>query len=1531
MADINIRIGADTSQAKAAVTDTLGQFRQLEQVLERTGNAGKRMADVDWNAGGLEKFAADADRARKAMDDLRKMRGSNTADLVRAVDQSAGRKLDPVEFYRQSQKAFPNEDARSRVLDAVGRQVFAGTQWEPAPRRPVPVAKPAAAADDGKGEPPQADDAAPAPKPAAPTPPQPQAAPKPAPAMPTLPPAPAPVAAPLGGDDAPARRTMEDLLAAMKASGQEGVKVRDLDYSHPAMEPFAKDLPAAQRRFAGIGDMPLSPLQDAWRQMRRGHVAEGGRRQDFDLLDAYQRRGEVGPKHAATFDKGASDYLFHGTGLEIGEPATPRPPGDAAAPPPAPAAPAADKAGTPPAAPTLSATPGQKQPARPAAESLRTIQAIDAALAKAGQSGKKLAEIDFRRGGLAELREPLEEADKAMRRLMSSGAPGTGGSTLRRMAAGRESFDVLDAMRGHDAQFRSPEAAAQSRTNLNGSLFRPAGFVLQASAPPPAVPTMAGGGGGGGRRRGGKGGAGGGQPPRPGRMRRLASGMASGLGAGLGLGAIGSIASMASTLASKVSEGIGSAKREAIDTNQLGKLLGDTSTDFDALRNAVRQTADGLHITYDAAQRLSAEWVKQTGERKAERAEDGVATAGAFARSYGLDGDRTNRAFARASFMGEDPKRYAMLIAEATQAAGMGGQTDRLVDVLSRFQEQAARQGTNTPEAMEEYARLFSTMAAGQKDGTGLRGADLAGILERANQTITGGGGMGLAGQVLTAKALYREGINDPYIARETYEGGLFGRVPTSGRTVLDTMHDAAVAQGQGYDRAHANDIYTNALLGANAPRREGYILRKAVEDMRTLPGGVSAFGNRLAQAGIGTEDGQQAPKVENLPALTAIMREDDAALRARRDRQLARTDGAMNAARDQLQPSKAWEGSTEDLRSALLRAANTAGEKPNQGQQAQDQQADATNALARAGQGLLQPVLDLQKITTAGIDAAGKLTAAVDKLYGSTVGGVERGLQQAVGAPARPAPTMEERRERMNARGAQHIPDAEWNAGEPGEAPAAPALAPTLPAPATPQPAAPRAAATRPTSGGLAQRARERNAEAARERQAPATVPTTPPAPPEVQGAAPVVPPTPATAPAAPQLPMVEPTEPVPEDEQERAVQALPEVDFPLPPSLDAIPAPARSDHGVHPGIVDRPERKEPPAPLSDRPTAPAAVPAMPAPEPQERDEPALAIPEQTVDLPPAIPANPDAQRLPHAAPPGVPGPGPQAGQQPLSLPLEESQRPRRSMGDRMRRLFGVTPKQVAPDWRPLEGDPVPQGWSAPGWAEQDGRAVAMPQAPAALAAPATSPAVPAPPPAVSPTVPPAPAAAPQEEAPEEPGTPPGFQPASYRGDRRARVRVRAGYRGMPVVTPGASMPSVQPTVISQPASQPDTAPATVEGAGGQASMGVTPDTAGLPPVPPGIRPTVLASWGKAAPAAPAASAAPAVQPAAATEVPDDEATGAVPGVSQIPAPDRQRIRMPGFQNHHTASMGRREDRFALGLIGGGRTGHSRMEARST
>jgi hypothetical protein len=680
------------------------------------------------------------------------------------------------------------------------------------------------------------------------------------------------------------------------------------------------------------------------------------------------------------------------------------------------------------------------------ATAVRSFDDVLRRIRETRQEGVALGRLRFPDPGLAAWKAPLEDVERRFRAAAQSAGPL--GAELRKLAAGRgdDDFSVLDWAREHPAALSDPRALRAHRAQMAQAVFQPAGVLPPVSMgaavpaqqpqqpqppggsrlPPPPPPPAPPGGGGDGDGEGGGGFLGG--VLGGGRGAGLLRGLAQGLGIGSGMAVVGGVVGA-------VKGGYNRAYDEAVETNRLGKHLKDTGTDFDALRGSVRRVAEGLNLTYDTAQRMSAEWVRQTNERSAERMAGGVAAAGGFARAFGTDERQTTHAFARAAAHGEDPRRFAVMIAEAAKSGGMTGQVAELTDTLSRFRETMANQFNGSPQALSQVATMLSAMSeAGRSEGTGPQGVANAGALERANQVLSQGGGHGLASKVLTAQVLDAHGVHDIYTQRRVQERGMMARIGPeevgadgrrrrTGPTLGEATHERLLQMTRGMTEDQSLDIYTNHMLGQGATLDQGARLRDAMERLRTRPGGADGFRTRLERAGVAEGD----LRLESLSELTEVAGEDRDALERRRTRLLGRNDpatlraleGADGTALRAGGAGARFGGSDDELRDLLLRATNRAGSPENLGSRAEDATARLSNALTSVADRFVEPVAKLKEMAEGGIRAADAVLRAgealeaaasrVNGMFGLPGAQVPGGGGPAIGAagawPAEPAP----------------------------------------------------------------------------------------------------------------------------------------------------------------------------------------------------------------------------------------------------------------------------------------------------------------------------------------------------------------------------------------------------------------------------------------------------------------------------------------------------------------------------------------------
>lgn len=432
-----------------------------------------------------------------------------------------------------------------------------------------------------------------------------------------------------------------------------------------------------------------------------------------------------------------------------------------------------------------------------------------------------------------------------------------------------------------------------------------------------------------------------------------------------------------SAVGNMVGQGVQQAGSEAIANDRLLRNLRDLNTDFDLLRNSVRDTTAGLGLTYEEAQNLAASWTTLANATDANSVTSGVRLGAGFARGYGMDPGAATAGFARAAFLGEDPRRFAGILADAISSSGMTGRPQEVMETLLRFQESNARR-LGAANGTELFAGAYATLSSSGIPG--LRGAGAEALLGQVNQAVMAGGGAGDASQFLTWRALSRHGNTDVFQQQYALAGGMFGGVNggaagPGNATIFEAMNAEVQrlypgqADGQRYRRYHA--------LG----RHFGISPRQAEALESALgSGGFGALGGALSGAGISIGDLNP----------TAIR---DAAEIAAPGADLARWRTTITGRLGADDPNRArlagLEG--EDLRRALLQVVAVTGRGETQGSQVEQSMADFSNALTRTGTGLLPILTDMRDALSALTNVAGALTNNIGDGYLAMFGNPEQ------------------------------------------------------------------------------------------------------------------------------------------------------------------------------------------------------------------------------------------------------------------------------------------------------------------------------------------------------------------------------------------------------------------------------------------------------------------------------------------------------------------------------------------------------------
>lgn len=585
------------------------------------------------------------------------------------------------------------------------------------------------------------------------------------------------------------------------------------------------------------------------------------------------------------------------------------------------------------------------------------LDRIREALRRAGQEGRDFAKLDLGHPELKDFAADLRRIQEQTERLTrdARGATAAAARSITGSAGGGSPFAPGGLFDSGAWQRHRPDDWQRHYTNAGRYVLQGTQFAPQPPAPPPIpiqTPVAPGGGGGGGGMFASMGG---------GAMSGAASLMRGFLPAMLALAGLQRVGEM-------VGQGVGQASDEAISNDRLIRNLRDLNTDFDGLRNSIRDTTAGLGLTYEEAQNLAASWTTLANATDANSVTSGVRLGAGFARGYGMDPGQVTQGFARSAFLGEDPRRFAGILADAISSSGMTGRPQEVMETLLRFQESNARR-MGAANGTELFAGAYATLS--NSGIAGLRGAGAEALLGQVNQAVMAGGAAGDASQFLTWRALSRHGNTDVFQQQYAVAGGMFGGVSggeagANNPTIFEAMNDEVnrlypgASDQQRYRRYHA--------LGRHfgiSPRQA-----EALENARGN-GGFGALGGALSGAGISIGDLNP----------TAIRDAAEiAAPGADLNRWRTTITGRLGADDPQRARLAGLEG--EDLRRALLQVVAVTGRGENQGSTVQQSMADFSNALTRTGTGLLPILTDMRDALTALTSVAGALSNNVGDGY---------------------------------------------------------------------------------------------------------------------------------------------------------------------------------------------------------------------------------------------------------------------------------------------------------------------------------------------------------------------------------------------------------------------------------------------------------------------------------------------------------------------------------------------------------------------
>jgi hypothetical protein len=296
-----------------------------------------------------------------------------------------------------------------------------------------------------------------------------------------------------------------------------------------------------------------------------------------------------------------------------------------------------------------------------------------------------------------------------------------------------------------------------------------------------------------------------------------------------------------------VARGVSEAGENLTQLGGFQRRIGALDTALDTLRATVLTTGRDLQLAHGQTIRLVDSFSKLSRATDPTSASSEARGFIEFARSFGLDPERSIQQFGGMRFYGaggsgaSGARELGLHVAEAIARTGLFTRGEDVLGAFSRFTDQQAQQTLRAPN-LAEFGKLYSELNLfGANNGRpGLIGSGAESLIQAVNAAVSRGGAFGEASQVFTLGAL---GLSDPFQSRYVREGGMFGEVPGGG-TVIEKIMGAL-------NRQYGSGSYQSMDAMANY---FGISMRQAEamqEAFGTLNGKTGGFGKFLEGSGI--------------------------------------------------------------------------------------------------------------------------------------------------------------------------------------------------------------------------------------------------------------------------------------------------------------------------------------------------------------------------------------------------------------------------------------------------------------------------------------------------------------------------------------------------------------------------------------------------------------------------------------------------------------------------------------------------------
>ncbi|EAM1616325.1 lytic transglycosylase [Salmonella enterica] len=280
----------------------------------------------------------------------------------------------------------------------------------------------------------------------------------------------------------------------------------------------------------------------------------------------------------------------------------------------------------------------------------------------------------------------------------------------------------------------------------------------------------------------------------------LRSGMSGGAGAGL-MGLVGGLAALGvGKIIGAVAEKIDKAQDAAIGMDKIYRQIGGIAS-YSSIKKTVYDVGSRLGMDVNESIGLGSTYAKAANLRAGDNLATGMLVSGGMGRTFGMDPNSTAQIMggfrgANIAQNDKDLKRIGLVIGETIGRSNAFARADEMMQAVSQYALAQARQSLTAPN-IGAYGGAMSSLMSANIPGLDVGGS--AQLLSRVNASLSSGGAMGEASQMMTARVGMENGLN-PMQLRMLREGGMFAtKSQIFGK---DSMYGKTLGAGPGGDQS---------------------------------------------------------------------------------------------------------------------------------------------------------------------------------------------------------------------------------------------------------------------------------------------------------------------------------------------------------------------------------------------------------------------------------------------------------------------------------------------------------------------------------------------------------------------------------------------------------------------------------------------------------------------------------------------------------------------------------------------------------